>query len=120
MAGIYSNDSDLKPGSAPVIDPSSPNADDNINPETRTRVNGETGVIPPVDPTINPTNVNLGTEIGTSTSSDSYPDEGATEDRLLFDFEGFLEGDTLGDIFRITPGSASEGAKWEITKFSEE
>jgi len=52
MAGIYSNDSDLKPGSAPVIDPSSPNADDNINPETRTRVNGETGVIPPVDPTI--------------------------------------------------------------------
>ena len=65
------------------------------------------------------------TDIGTSTSSDPHPDQGLTSGRLLFDFERFLEGGALDDIFRIprpdstpAPIPTPEGGKWEITKLS--
>jgi len=63
--------------------------------------------------------------ISTSTESDSYPDQGPSSDRLLFDFEGFLEGGALDDILGIpqldptpTPTPILKGGKWEITKLS--
>lgn len=46
----------------------------------------------------------------------SDPDKGPTPDRLLFDFEGFLKGGALDDVFGVPPDS--EGGKWEIKKLS--
>ena len=112
--------SDLKAGSVPLIDPTSLNVGDNVSVETRPRIDGKTEIIPPSTPSnINPTiNVSTGTEISTSTGSDSHPNEGSTLNQLLFDFESFLEGGDLDDVFGITPGSTSEGGKWEIAKLS--
>ena len=71
--------------------------------------------------------VDTSTNISPSTDSDSYPDKGPTKDRLLFDFEGFLEGGALDDTFGIprldptptpTPTPTPEGGRWEITKLS--
>jgi len=64
--------------------------------------------------------------LNVSISSDPHPDQGSTSDRLLFDFERFLEGGALNDIFGITQLDSSpipsipttEGGKWEITKLS--
>lgn len=65
----------------------------------------------------------------TSTDSDPYPDQGPPSDRLLFDFEGFLEGGALDDILGIphldptsTPTSTQiptpGRGKWEIERLS--
>lgn len=70
--------------------------------------------------------------MGTSTSantntdpdSDSHPNQRSSPDRLLFDFERFLEGGALNDIFKTPRDSptptpiSTEGGKWEITKLS--
>ena len=105
---------DLKAGSVPLIDPTSPN----VNPETRPRIDGKAEIIPPSTPSnIDPT-TNVGASIEISTGSDSHPDEESTLYQLLFDFKSFLEGGDLDDVFGITPGYTSEGGKWEIAKLS--
>jgi len=117
-----SNDSDSEAESAPLIDTgSSPHVDDNVNPESRARpwhVGAEIASRPTAD------DINVGTSTVTETSPDPipFPDEGPNPDQLLFDFEGFLDGGSLDDVFGIPPdstpkpNSTSDGGGWVVTK----
>jgi len=117
------NDSDSKAESAPLIDPSSPHVDDNVNPESRVRpwhVGAEIASLPaPHD-----INVDTSTMTGTSHGLVPLPDEGPNPDQVLFDFEGFLGGGALDEVFGIIPDSTpkpistSDGGGWEVTKLS--
>ena len=59
-------------------------------------------------------------------SPDPHSDKRLTPDRLLFDFNKFLEGGALDDVPEISAGSTytstrnstSEDVKWEVTKLS--
>ena len=55
------------------------------------------------------------------TSSDSSPDEGPATDRLLFDFQKFLQGGALDDVFEAPSdptGTPPDDRRWEVTKLS--
>ena len=59
-------------------------------------------------------------------NSGSNPDQGAASDRLLFDFQKFLQGGALDDVFGVptdpveapTPASTLDDRGWEVTKLS--
>ena len=120
-------DSDSTAGGAPLIDHSSPNVDDSVGSEARTRVDYEAeitsaSVASGIDPTIGAISVDMGADMATSICPDLHPDELPASDRLLFDFRGFLEGGALDDVFGVPLGSpapiSTSDGRWEVTKLS--
>ena len=93
----------------------------NVNPESRARP-WHVGTEIASPPTTHDINVDTGTVTGTGPDPDPFPDEGPNPDQLLFDFEGFLEGGALDDVFGTSldstpkPISTSDGGEWVVTK----